>query len=217
MPTKVLIADDHSMFADGIASILMEQKDLEVVGTCQDGLSVIPFLEKNEVDIILLDVNLPGKDGIQVCKEVVKKHPTVKVLAISMFNQESYVSEILKNGAKGYILKNTGREELLLAISSIQNEQTFFSKDVTETIMRGLMNERKAASGKHRMIPKITRREKEVLKLIMQEHTTQEIANLLFISLKTVESHRSSLLAKLNVRNTAGLVRIAIENKLVES
>lgn len=217
MSTKILIADDHSMFADGIASILTDQADLDVVGKCYDGISILPFLEKNEVDIILLDVNLPGKDGIEVCKEVVKNHPTVKVLAISMFNQESYVSEILKNGAKGYILKNTGREELLKAIESIKRDETFFSKDVTETIMRGLMKERKASSGNQKILPKITRREKEVLKLIIQEHTTQEIANLLFISLKTVESHRSSLLAKLNVRNTAGLVRMAIENKLVES
>jgi len=217
MSTKILIADDHSMFADGIASILMDQADLEVVGKCNDGISVMPFLDKNKVDIILLDVNLPGKDGIEVCKEIVKSHPSVKVLAISMFNQESYVSEILKNGAKGYILKNTGREELLRAIDSIKRDETFFSKEVTETIMRGLMKERKASSGNQKMIPKITRREKEVLKLIIQEHTTQEIANLLFISLKTVESHRSSLLAKLNVRNTAGLVRMAIENKLVSS
>lgn len=217
MSTRILIADDHSMFADGIASILSEQDDIDVVGKCHDGISVLPFLKENEVDIILLDVNLPGKDGIEVCKEVLKLFPKTKVLAISMYNQESYVSEILKNGAKGYILKNTGREELLKAIQSINDGNTFFSKDVTETIMRGLMNERKASNSNHKLIPKITRREKEVLKLIVQEFTTQEIANQLYISLKTVESHRSSLLAKLNARNSAGLVRIALEHKLIEA
>ncbi len=216
MKTKILIADDHSMFADGIASILNEQENLEVIGKCIDGLSVEGFLENNEVDLILLDVNLPGKNGIEVCKDVLKVYPKIHILAISMHNQESYVSEILKNGAKGYILKNTGRDELLQAISSIQNGETFFSKDVTETIMRGLMNERKASNANIKLIPKITRREKEVLKLIVQEHTTQEIADKLYIALKTVESHRSSLLAKLNARNTAGLVRITIENKLLD-
>lgn len=216
MATKILIADDHSMFADGIESILNREDDIEVVGKCYDGISIMPFLKKNEVDIILLDVNLPEKNGIEVCKEVIATFPDMNILAISMFNQESYVSEILKFGAKGYILKNTGQEELMQAIHTIESGKTFFSKDVTATIMRGLMNDRKSSSKTEGFIPKITRREKEVLKLIVQEFTTQEIGEKLFISLKTVESHRSSLLAKVNARNTAGLVRIAIEKKLMD-
>lgn len=216
MPTKVLIADDHSMFADGIESILNGKDGIEVVGKCYDGESILPYLKANEVEVILLDVNLPKKNGIEVCKDVMSKFPDVKIIAISMFNQESYVTEILKNGAKGYILKNTGREELMLAIKTVVGGDTFFSKDVTQTIMRGLMNERKGGTKSNGFIPKITRREKEVLRLIVQEFTTQEIGEKLFISLKTVESHRSSLLAKVNARNTAGLVRIAIENKLME-
>ena len=118
-------------------------------------------------------------------------------------------------GAKGYILKNTGRDELINAIKKVHSGESFFSKDVTETIMKGLMNQRKSGNGSTSLIPKISRREKEVLKLIIDENTTQEIADKLFISLKTVESHRSSLLAKLSARNTAGLVRIALENNLV--
>ncbi len=216
MSTRILIADDHSMFADGIESILDDQDEVKVVGKCLDGSSVLPYLRENDIDLILLDVNLPGMDGIEVCKKVMSEFPNMKILAISMFNQESYVTEILKNGAKGYILKNTGREELLDAIRTVESGETFFSKDVTETIMRGLMNERKSGSKSSGFLPKITRREKEVLKLIVEEHTTQEIAGKLFISLKTVESHRSSLLAKMNARNTAGLVRIAIENKLLD-
>ncbi len=216
MDTRILIADDHSMFADGIESILNEQEGIQVVGKCYDGASILPYLKKNEIDIILLDVNLPEKNGIEVCKEVIAAFPEMKILAISMFNQESYVTEILKNGAKGYILKNTGREELMQAIQTVTEGNTFFSKDVTQTIMRGLMNERKGGTPSKGFIPKITRREKEVLKLIVQEYTTQEIGEKLFISLKTVESHRSSLLAKVSVRNTAGLVRKAIEHKLLD-
>ncbi len=214
---KILIADDHTMFVDGIESILQAEEDIKVVGRCYEGGQVTDFVSKNSVDIILLDVNLPDMSGIEVCKAIVEKFPNIKVLAISMFNEESYVSEILNNGAKGYILKNTGREELLKAIKVVNSGSTYFSKEVTETIMKGLMNRRKASNNKtSNEIPKISRREKEVLKLIVEEFTTQEIADKLYISLKTVESHRSNLLAKLNARNSAGLVRICIENKLLD-
>ncbi|MCB0659684.1 MAG: response regulator transcription factor [Saprospiraceae bacterium] len=213
---QVLIADDHTMFVDGIESILSPEKDIQVAGRCYEGTEVIPFLQKTPVDIVLLDVNLPGMSGIEVSKAIGADFPTVKVLAISMFNEESIVTEILNHGAKGYILKNTGREELLKAIKTISNGESYFSQEVTETIMKGLMNRRKASSKSSQFFPKLSRREKEVLKLIAQEFTTQEIADTLYISLKTVESHRSSLLSKLNARNSVGLVRIALENHLLE-
>lgn len=213
---KVLVADDHTMFVDGIDSILKDEKDIEVVGRCYDGPSVIEFLKKESADLVLLDVNLPEMNGIEVCKIVNKDFKDTKILAISMFNEESFVTEILNHGAEGYILKNTGREELLTAIRTVNDGKTYFSKDVTQTIMKSLMKSRKASNSTKGFIPKISRREKEVLKLIVEEFTTQEIAKELFISLKTVESHRSSLLAKMNARNTAGLVRITMENKLLD-
>ena len=212
---KVAIADDHAMFVDGIDSILNGENDIEVVGRLYDGPSVIEFLKSNQVDILLLDVNLPGMSGIEVCKSIRDKKIDISIIAISMFNEESFVTEILNNGAQGYILKNTGRDELLKAIKTVMGGNSYFSKEVTQTIMKGLMKHRKSSSPSKKFIPKISRREKEVLKLIMEEHTTQEIASKLFISLKTVESHRSSLLNKLNARNSAGLVRIAIENKIL--
>ncbi len=213
---NLLIADDHTMFVDGIESILSGESDLFVVGKCHDGTSVIKFLENHKVDIILLDINLPGMSGIEVCKYIHGHYPNVKVLAISMFNEESIVTELLNNGGKGYVLKNTGRAELLNAIRTIAEGESYFSKEVTETIMKSLMNLRKSSGSSQAFFPKLSRREKEVLKLIAEEYTTQEIADSLYISLKTVESHRSSLLSKLNARNSVGLVRIAIENKLLE-
>lgn len=213
---KLLVADDHTMFVDGIESILKTEEDLEVTGKCYNGHSVLSFVTENPVDIVLLDVNLPGMNGLEVCKTLSEEHPEVKVLAISMFNEESFVTEILNHGAKGYILKNTGRDELLKAIRSIYEGKSYFSKEVTETIMKSLMNQRKASTRTDHFIPKLSRREKEVLKLIAQEFTTQEIADSLYISLKTVESHRSSLLSKLNARNSAGLVRIAMEHNLLD-
>lgn len=214
---KILIADDHAMFVDGIESILNKEDDIQVIDKCFDGPSVLRKIISNPPDLVLLDINLPGMNGIEVSQKIIKDHPKVKILAISMFNEESFVTEILNNGAQGYILKNTGREELLLAIRTIHDGKTFFSKDVTNTIMKSLMKRRKESTATTKLIPKISRREKEVLKLIVEEFTTQEIANELFISLKTVESHRSSLLNKLNARNTAGLVRITMENKLLQS
>jgi DNA-binding NarL/FixJ family response regulator len=213
---KILIADDHTMFVDGIESILGAEEEIQVVGRCGLGKDVIPFLKNNEVDVLLLDVNLPDQSGIDVAKEINSGIFNVKILAISMFNEESYVSEILNNGAKGYILKNTGRDELLRAIKVIHSGSTYFSKEVTETIMKGLMNSRKSSNKSGQEIPKISRREKEVLKLIAEEFTTQEIADKLYISLKTVETHRSNLLAKLKARNSAGLVRISLENHLLD-
>lgn len=213
---KLLVADDHTMFVDGIESILKAEDDLLVSGKCYDGPSVLQFVKNHPTDIVLLDVNLPGMNGLEVCKTLASEHPDVKVLAISMFNEESFVTEILNHGAKGYILKNTGRDELLKAIRTVYEGKSYFSKEVTETIMKGLMNQRKASTRTNSFIPKLSRREKEVLKLIAQEFTTQEIADKLFISLKTVESHRSSLLSKLNARNSAGLVRIAMENSLLD-
>jgi len=213
---KILIADDHTMFVDGIESILITESDIEIVGRCYNGQCVLDTVKSKEVDIILLDVNLPDINGIEVCKEALKMKPNLKILAITMFNEESFVQEILNNGAKGYILKNTGREELLKAIRTVSRGESYFSKEVTEIIMKGLMSNRKAGSKSTSLFPKISRREKEVLKLIVQEFTTQEIADNLYISLKTVESHRCSLLAKLNARNSAGLVRVAMENNLID-
>ncbi len=213
---NILLADDHTMFVDGIDSILKHESDMKVVGKVYKGTDVVEFIKANTVDLVLLDVNLPEMTGIEVCKALKEFENKTKILAISMFNEESFVTEILNNGAQGYILKNTGREELLRAIRTVVGGKSYFSDDVTQTIMKGLMKQRRASKQREGFFPKISRREKEVLRLIIQEHTTQEIANKLFISLKTVESHRSSLLNKVNARNTAGLVRIAMENNLLD-
>ncbi|HOJ91599.1 MAG TPA: response regulator transcription factor [Saprospiraceae bacterium] len=213
---RVLIADDHTMFVDGIESILNQESKIKLVAKCFDGKTIFDILKTKEIDVILLDINLPEMNGIEVSKKLSKEYPNVKVLALSMFNEESYVTEILRNGALGYILKNTGRIELVKAIETVNNGETYFSKDVTETIMGSLMKKPAVKKTSSFLVPKISRREKEVLQLIIKEHTTQEIADQLFISLKTVESHRSSLISKLNVRNTAGLVRAALEHKLLD-
>ncbi|HUR29794.1 MAG TPA: response regulator transcription factor [Saprospiraceae bacterium] len=213
---RVMIADDHNMFVEGVESILEGNENIQVVSKCYTGTEVFEKVSLTHPDVILLDINIPGMNGLEVCQKLNKEYPEVKVLALSMHNEESFVMEILKYGAQGYILKNTGKKELISAIETVNNGQSYFSEEVTETIMKSLVNQRTGNKKTTSLAPKISRREKDVLELIVREHTTQEIADTLFISLKTVESHRRSLLTKLGVRNTAGLVRVAIENQLTK-
>jgi len=213
---RVMIADDHNMFVEGVELILDGIDNIQVVAKCYNGLEVFEKLAHTPADVILLDINLPGMNGLEVCQKLNKDYPLVKVLALSMHNEESFVTEILKYGAQGYILKNTGKKELISAIEAVNDGQSYFSEEVTETIMKSLVHQKSGSKKSNILSPKISRREKEVLELIVKEHTTQEIADTLFISLKTVESHRRSLLTKLGVRNTAGLVRVALENQLIK-
>ena len=206
---KILIADDHIMFSDGIAAIINKEPDMEVVGKTPTGAGVFEILHQKEVNLLLLDINLLDMNGIEVAKRLKASSFTLPFMAISMFNDESYISGILAEGASGYILKNTNKTQLLAAIRSVYQGKRFFSAEVTETIMRGLSQE------KVPKMPKLSRREKEVLVLIAEEFTTKEIAAQLFVSLKTVESHRSSLLAKFEVRNAVGLIKVAIEKGLI--
>lgn len=213
---NVFIADDHRVLIDGIKSLLEDQEDITVIGHALDGEEAIKQIAKNPPDVLLLDINLPLKDGIEVCKTVYKSHPDIKVLALTMFNEASFIQGMLKSGAKGYLLKNSGRKEVIKAIRKIYKGENYFSQDVSNTLMQSMIpgGEKKTSSSS--LIPKLTRREKEILQLILEEHTNAEIAKKLFLSLSTVETHRKNLLSKVGVRNTAGLVRVAIENNLLE-
>lgn len=201
------------MFAEGLESMLADEPGFEICGlarTAADALKQVPEIIP---DVLLLDINLPDQSGLDVCKELRASHPDVKILALSMHNDESFISAMLSLGAQGYVLKNTTKNELSSAIRALAAGKTYFSQEVTDTMMQSLMRERKAGAAKEP--PKISRREREVLRLIMDELTTQEIAGKLFLSEKTVESHRAALLAKLGARNTAGLVKAALQWNLL--
>ena len=210
---RIFIADDHAMVVEGLESMLSGEPDFELcgrAGTAAETLRQVPIILPN---VLLLDINFPDKSGLDVCKQLRTECPEVKILVLSMHNDESFISAMLNHGAQGYVLKNTGKVELCTAIRALAAGKTYFSQEVTDTMMQSLMRERKAGAAKE--VPKISRREKEVLKLIMDERTTQEIAAQLFLSEKTVESHRAALLAKLGARNTAGLVKAALQWNLL--
>ncbi|MCC6815434.1 MAG: response regulator transcription factor [Saprospiraceae bacterium] len=213
---KVCIADDHAMFVDGIESILKMEAGIQLTDKCYSGSEVEDMVARNSPDVLLLDINLPEINGIDLSKTITASFPQTKILVLSMYNEESFVTEVLKNGAKGYILKNTDRTELVKAIETLAIGESYYSKEVTDVLMNKILKKSPAKKSNSFLVPKISRREKEILALIVKEHTTQEIADTLFISQKTVESHRSNLISKLNVRNTAGLVRATIEHRLLD-
>ncbi len=212
---QVMVVDDHKMFVEGVQAIFSDSSHIQVVKTVHDGNEVMKSIENTpNLDIILLDINLPNINGLELTKLISKKYPGIKILILSMYNNAEYIKEVLKEGASGYVLKNTDHEELLNAIQSVFAGNQFYSQSVTQTMMNSFAKKSQRNNTDILQV-KISKREKEILSLIIKEHTAQEIANMLFISLHTVETHRSNLMSKLGVRNSAGLVRVALENNLV--
>ncbi|HQU95081.1 MAG: response regulator transcription factor [Saprospiraceae bacterium] len=210
-----MVVDDHKMFVEGVQAIFSDSSHIQVVKTVHDGNEVMKSIENTpNLDIILLDINLPNINGLELTKLISKKYPAIKILILSMYNNAEYIKEVLKEGASGYVLKNTDHEELLNAIQSVFAGNQFYSQSVTQTMMNSFAKKSQRNNTDILQV-KISKREKEILSLIIKEHTAQEIANMLFISLHTVETHRSNLMSKLGVRNSAGLVRVALENNLV--
>jgi len=201
MAIKVFIADDHYMVVEGIRSMLLPEMNIEWMGHAMNAASCLAFLHRQQPDVLLLDINLPDKSGIDLCKEIKEKYPEIHILGLSSFNQQSYIQKMIQNGASGYVLKNASLEEIVKAIEVAMRGDIFLSSEASVT-----MRENKDAQ-----IPVITRREKEVLKLIAEGLTNKEMAEKLFISTTTVDTHRNNLLSKFNVKNTANLIRMAAQ------
>ena len=211
---KIIIADDHKIFRDGVISILADEADIEVIGEAADGESVIDLLSRVEPDVLLLDISMGKTDGITVAGELAKKHPAVKILALSMHDEPDYIVKMSEAGAAGYLLKDAGSDELLKAVRRVADGETYYGQHASSALVKHLLNKDKRAAAKSK-IP-LTRREIEVLELIAAEYTNPEIAEKLFIGIRTVDTHRRNLIEKLNVKNTAGLVKYAIKHGLGE-
>ena len=211
MITKIAITDDHVMVLKGIESMLSETKEIVVVGTYETGKQTIENLKKDAPDVLLLDINLPDADGIELCKKILKEHPALKIIALTNFDEISFVKRILNNGASGYLLKNTQRIELLEALKTVLSGEQYLQKSIKNKILNKAIGKRES----NLFMPKLTRREQEVLKAIAEELTTQEIAEKLFVSVKTVETHRMNLMSKLGARNSVGLIKNALEKGLI--
>ena len=208
---NVFVTDDHQVVIDGLKAILSGEDDIQVDGEALNGKELLLLLRRSDKThpIVLLDINMPGLDGIETTKEIRQKHPNVRILILSMYNKPAFIQGLIEAGVSGYILKNTGRSELLLAIRTIAAGEEYFSSEVTKIIM----NSFKVNSSP---IAQLTKREIEILKLVAKAFSTAEIADKLFISTYTVDTHRKNILSKLNLKNTAGLVNYAIQNGFTE-
>ncbi|PHN04901.1 DNA-binding response regulator [Flavilitoribacter nigricans DSM 23189 = NBRC 102662] len=212
---KILIADDHQLVIDGIKLMLSTETDLECVADAHSGQEVLDYLQNKPVDMVILDINMPDLNGVETCRILQRDYPEVKVLALSMLKEASLIKLMLKNGAHAYVLKHAGKEEVIQAIRKVFAGQNYYSEEVSEIIMASLAGQ-STKEKPQSPFPQLSRREKQVLRLIVDEFTTAEIAEKLHISFGTVETHRRNILIKLGARNTAGLVRTAIEYGLLE-
>ena len=193
------------MVIEGIRSLLQNEQGIEWMGHASNADSCLAFLTEQHPDVILMDISMPGMSGIDLCREVKQKYPSINVIGLSTFNQHSFISKMMENGASGYVLKNATQAELMLAIGEVSRGKTFLSDEAAASLRKD-----NAAQ-----MPVITRREKEVLELIAEGLTNAEIATKLFISIATVDTHRKNLLVKFQSKNTASLVKTAVQLQLI--
>jgi DNA-binding NarL/FixJ family response regulator len=206
--TKIILADDHQMIREGMSALLSDVDNIEIVATASNGKEVLEYLKKESANLVLMDINMPELDGLQTTKKISKQYPKVKVLILSMHNKEGYIKNAIEVGASGYILKNTGKKELLLAIDHINTGGTYFSQDVTNT----LVNNMRAG---HSDGVTLTTKEKAVLELLSDGFTTVEIAEKVVASQHTIETYRRNLLLKFEAKNVSELIKISMKEGFI--
>jgi DNA-binding NarL/FixJ family response regulator len=210
-----VLADDHVLLRDGIKRIIEESQDLRIVAEASDGFELLRVLKQYDVDMVLLDISMPGLRGIEAAREIKISHPDIKVLILTMHKKKEYVRYAFSAGADGYLLKEATGDELFDAIGAIRNGENYvsnaFSKELTSELIQLYR------SGGKLKAEVLTHREKEVLKLIAEGKSSKEIAELLFISIYTVNNHRAKIIKKLGLKKTADLVRYAIREGYVQS
>lgn len=204
---SVFIVDDHPVVVEGIRSLLVNEPGIQWAGHALTAAACEEFFKQREVDVILMDINLPDKSGIELCQDIKNRRPAIQILALSTLNQPSYIHKMMENGASGYILKNADKKEMLEAIQTVAAGRHYLSAEAREVIRNRERKEDPRAL--------LTRREKEILSLIAEGLTNAEISEKLFVSHWTVDSHRKSIMTKLNTRNTALLIKYAFENGLL--
>lgn len=204
---KIFIVDDHQMIIEGLKSLLKKEQNIELVGSANSAERCMQFFKVYTCDVILMDINLPDTNGIELCAIITKKYPLVKVIALSTFNQGTYVRKMIESGANGYLLKNADKHEILKAITTVMSGNNYLTIEAEKAL--------RYENDQQNKLPKLTKRELEVLGLIANGLTNHQISEKLFISIDTVDSHRKNLHSKLNVNNTAMLIKFATSNNLL--
>jgi DNA-binding NarL/FixJ family response regulator len=222
---RILIADDHDVVRSGLRMLLRTSPDFSVTGEAADGEEAVRLVEKLKPDIAFMDISMPKLDGIEATKLITQNHPGTKVIIMTVHENEEYAYHVLRAGASGYLLKNASRKEIFESVKSAMAGERFFSPGISKLIVDGFM--KRANEGNTHAQPEekrdpadgqqLTKRELEVLQYIAQGYTNRQIADALFLSFRTVNTHRANLMQKLNIHDTAGLVRHAINTGLVKS
>jgi DNA-binding NarL/FixJ family response regulator len=208
---RTMIVDDHQMVIDGLKSLLNKRNDIRIVGEANNGDAALKILSLQAVDLVISDIRMPGISGIELTKKIKLLYPEVKILILTVDNDCEVIHEILIAEAEGYILKNTGKQELFSAIDKIKDGSTYYSNEVLATITNQFLRREKTQD----KLKDLTERELEIIRLICQEMTTAEIAEKLFLSPFTVETHRKNIIKKVQVKTIVGLIKLAIENNLI--
>jgi len=214
----VLLVDDHKIIRDGIKSLLEGVENIKIIGEASNGVEAIEFFKKQPADMVFMDIRMPEMSGIETTQYLTQTYPNVKVLALTMHDEEAFIYKMLNAGASGYLLKNVGKEEFVTAIQKVYKGENYFSLDLATKMITNMVLT-KSSDTSNEVIEneelQLTKREIEVIKLIAEGLTSQEIADKLFISPRTVDTHRRNLLQKLNVKNTAELIKFAIKHHIV--
>jgi DNA-binding NarL/FixJ family response regulator len=209
---KIFIVDDHEFFRSGLKMVINRLKYAKVTGEAANGKEFLDLLSKNEPDIVLIDIQMPSMNGIEATRLALEEFPDLKIVALTMFDDEEYVQSMIDAGAKGFLLKNITREVLDQALQAVQSGKNYYSPELWEFFTKKVVREPRQEEDEIQF----TRREKEILQLICDGLNNKEIADSLFISERTVVGHKSNLLAKTNCKSSVGLLSYAIKNKLVE-
>jgi DNA-binding NarL/FixJ family response regulator len=203
---RVYIIDDHQMIIEGIHSLLHDEQNIEWMGSSKSPDDLMTFLAKSQPDVLLMDINLPQRSGLDLCREVKAKYPVINIIGLSTSNQPSVIRKMQENGASGYLLKDASKSEILEALQMVNKGKEYVSFSVAEALKK---------KGSDTSLPALTRREKEILELIAEGLTNRKIATKLFLDKTTINTHRKNMLTKFNVKNTTALIKIVVTNHLI--
>lgn len=211
---RILLADDHTILRDGIRALLSGEADMELVGEAEDGHAAVRMTDEQKPDVVLMDIGMPLLNGLEATRQIKQAHPCVKVLILTMHENEEYIRQVLACGAMGYILKDAAARELLDAIRTVHSGEAVLSPPITRLVIEDYLRwgDLKSRQNHSDLSP----REREVLQLIAEGYTNKQIAEILCISIKTVQSHRSNLMQKLDLHNQGELIKYAIQKKIIE-
>jgi DNA-binding NarL/FixJ family response regulator len=210
---KLLIADDHQVVRKGISTLLEDEEDFEIVGEASDGIEAIEKIKQMAPDVVLLDISMPKMSGIETAAVISQNNIPVKTIIFSMHNSEDYIVKSVEAGANGYVLKDSSKDELLMALRKVAAGEKHFNNQISEIIISSLINKSKNISNKKETV-KLTKTEKNILGLIVNGLSSREIAEKLFSSIRTIDNHRAHIMKKANVKNTAELVKMALKENL---